>query len=288
LVKVGSSLIVDREGRISIGLFGNLIDQISQLVRQGRQVILVSSGSIALGKHILGQRKAGRAGTDRECAAAGQMKIMAVYDYLFQLKGVPASQILLANDDFFVEERRNNLRGTIENLLHHGVVPVLNENDVTTHRNGDRVMLYDNDSLASLISVTLDVELAILLTDVDGLHKFPPGCNVQENPVIHTYTSDLELDLNGKSSVGRGGMASKIESARLAANSSNPAMKAVVIANGHRPDTISRIMRGELVGTLFVRDPSPPGLQREHCRATVPGIAARCRDFPFETPVERD
>eukprot|EP01118_Nematostelium_gracile_P018151 TRINITY_DN797_c0_g1_i1.p1 TRINITY_DN797_c0_g1~~TRINITY_DN797_c0_g1_i1.p1 ORF type:complete len:741 (+),score=180.87 TRINITY_DN797_c0_g1_i1:137-2359(+) len=267
LVKVGSSLIVDSEGRICISLFGNLIDQVSRLVKDGKQIILVSSGSIALGKQILRSQNMGRNPTDREAAAAGQMKIMAVYDYLFQLKGVPASQILLANDDFFVEPRINNLKGTIDNLLHHGVIPVLNENDVTTYHNG-KMMLLDNDSLASMISIILGVEVTILLTDVDGLFKYPPN-QVPEhmNEIIHTFSRQLEFDLNGKSSVGRGGMASKIDAAYMAVNAANSNTKAVIIASGHRPNTIHRIVGGELVGTLFMREKHTTVLTNEICKA---------------------
>lgn len=253
LIKVGSSLVVDSEGYPNIRLLAHVIEQICALIKAGKQVIFVSSGSIALGRQILSHEalKMGqRVPFPRECAATGQMKIMSMYDTFFGLKGIPASQILVCNDDFLVPERKQSLRETIEGLIEANVVPVLNENDVTSHR-GEASTLLDNDSLSALICSTVDVELAILLTDVDGLFTHPP--DHKDSRMIHTFHEDIELHCEGKSSVGRGGMASKIEAAKNAVNLS-PSTRAVVIASGHKEDAILKIVRGELLGTLFLKD----------------------------------
>jgi len=271
LIKVGSSNVIDGDGKISIGLCAHLVDQICDLVKRGKQVIFVSSGSIALGRSILKQQRNERTPSDRECAAAGQMKMMGMYDYLFQVKGVPASQILLSNDDFLIPERQKNLHSTLENLLAAGVVPVLNENDVTTFVQGT-AMLWDNDSLASLVSILLDVDLTILLTDVDGLFTHHPS-NPQAQ-MIYTYSPSMNVQLIGKSSVGRGGMESKINAALLVVNSSNPSNKAVVIANGRKNGTISSIVNGELIGTLFLR-PHHEAIQSVNCQSQPKETSAK-------------
>eukprot|EP01103_Thecamoeba_quadrilineata_P014444 TRINITY_DN4316_c0_g2_i2.p1 TRINITY_DN4316_c0_g2~~TRINITY_DN4316_c0_g2_i2.p1 ORF type:complete len:633 (-),score=137.13 TRINITY_DN4316_c0_g2_i2:58-1956(-) len=182
---------------------------------------------------------------------------MGLYEMLFLHKQVSCSQILLTDQDFLSQEKKENLRSTISTLLSLGIVPVLNENDVistrkTPIRDENNAIFWDNDSLAALVSKELSVDLMILLSDVEGLYKKMPGEN-QRPEIIHTYVPGSEesskIAIGTKSRVGRGGMQAKIDAAVGALQY----VKAVVVASGYNLDTIKRVLKGELVGTLFTK-----------------------------------
>lgn len=264
LIKIGTSVVINTDGRVALGRLGNLVEQIVKLHRADKQVILVSSGAIGVGNLKIQQSLLktiplknhidGTVSIDTQsnsvCAATGQSGLMALYEMLFGHKQVTCSQILLTEMDLHSKEKRKNLRETISTLLSLGIVPIVNENDVLGPQRAnphDKALFWDNDSLACLLSKELDVELMIILSDVDGIYKRIPEGN-QKPEIIHTFIPGVtEVKLGDKSKFGRGGMQSKLESAITALDH----VRAVVIANGYKLNTISQIAEGNVVGTLL-------------------------------------
>lgn len=272
LVKVGTGVVTQPDGSIALGRLGNVVEQIAALLRDSKQVILVSSGAVGVGKRKLRQqallsttlRSHVNYKTDpsselnqRGCAAAGQSGMMALYDIMFGQKDVTCSQVLVTDDDFKNDERRSNLKNTVEGLLKLGIVPILNENDAIStmkrrkESNESEYLFFDNDSLASLVSAELGVELMILLSDVEGLYRLPPSPE-RKPEVIYTFDPSREFTIGKKSNVGRGGMKAKTEACIDAVNRG---VRSVLICSGHLPDTVIKAVNGERVGTLFVSDP---------------------------------
>jgi glutamate 5-kinase len=190
------------------------------------------------------------------CAAIGQSRLMALYDDAFDRLGCPIAQVLLTEDDFRDATRHNNLRATLDALLTLGVIPIVNENDTVSTEELDRPaesanrerIFGDNDKLSALLMKHIGADLLVLLTDVDGLydrHPSRPGATVLEGvEVIDEQILALASGGNGR---GRGGMISKLESARIVVRAGKP----VIIANGRTPQVLERIAAGESVGTHF-------------------------------------
>lgn len=255
LVKAGTGVLTDNRGCVSLGRFGHLVEQIAELKAQGKEVMLVSSGAVAMGRQKLQESIAPPSLKSSACAAAGQSGLMALYDSLFRQKDIWCSQILLTDEDFLNAERRANLRDTINELIRLGAVPILNENDVISSRKnakGEDRLFRDNDSLASLVAAETNVDLVVLLSDVDGLYTEPPKKGKRGGNVIDTYTSDVKFTIGAGSSAGRGGMQAKIEAALHAISHG---VFAVVVASGHEPNVITAIVSGAHIGTLFVQHP---------------------------------
>eukprot|EP01116_Phalansterium_solitarium_P019390 TRINITY_DN538_c0_g1_i1.p1 TRINITY_DN538_c0_g1~~TRINITY_DN538_c0_g1_i1.p1 ORF type:complete len:734 (-),score=333.88 TRINITY_DN538_c0_g1_i1:1404-3605(-) len=271
VIKVGTSVVSNEDGSVALDRIGNFVEQISQLLHDGKEVILVTSGAVMMGKRALLQQtivstplRAHVGGKVfnvddprdlRACAAAGQFRLMALYDILFSQKGVQCSQILLTDADFHLPEKRANLRLTLNTLLKLGILPILNENDVVTMRSPTRddvaVAFWDNDSLACLIAAEAGAKLLVLLTDVEGLYKKPPAKD-RKNEVIHTYIPETEFKIGSLSKAGRGGMQAKIDAAL---NAVKQGVTTVVIASGYMPNVCLKIIGGERIGTLFTQHP---------------------------------
>ena len=184
LIKAGTSVITHSNGTIALSRIAFIVEQIVRLVRdRGVSVVLVSSGSIGIGKQKLGHHLSPQFEKSdifmRSFAATGQSGLMGIYDYFFSHYKIQCAQILVTDADFLIDERRNNLKKTVETLLSYNVVPILNENDVistrkTPYRESEGKQLkivWDNDSLACLVSIECKMDLTVLLTDVDGLYK---------------------------------------------------------------------------------------------------------------------
>ncbi|CAE7660889.1 P5CS1, partial [Symbiodinium microadriaticum] len=231
----------------------------AQLARAGKEVVVVASGAVGIGKQVLGQRTPDNAEDDdvtlghksykSACAAAGQLGLTALYSSMFEQYGVTSSQLLLTSSDFSSPEKCSNVKEIMEQLLRHGIVPLLNENDALTaiHKEPASKTFSDNDSLAALVAGYLKAELLILLTDVDGLYDRPPSHPGAR--IISTFHAKAGFEIGEKSSQGRGGMAAKIEAAVKATETG---VQAVVIASGRNSETISKILNGENCGTLFL------------------------------------
>jgi len=248
VVKIGSALItgdgkgLDREG------LRNWVDQLSDLLDQGHEIVLVSSGAVAEGMSRMGWSSRPSALHELQAAAAiGQMGLVQAWESCFQRRGRHTAQVLLTHDDLSNRRRYLNARGTLLTLVSLGVVPVVNENDTVAN---DELRFGDNDSLAALVANLIEAELMVLLTDQSGLFDADPRFNPDARLVPIALAGAEELDgMAGATggSLGRGGMSTKVRAARLAARSGTT----TVIAGGREPDVLRRLAQGESVGTLL-------------------------------------
>jgi glutamate 5-kinase len=249
VVKIGSQVLCDPRGALNRQVLASLVDQLSDLSGQGHQLLLVSSGAVAAGSGIAGDRLA-RIGDPvvrkQVLAATGQVRLMETYRGLFERHGLTVAQVLTSKSDFQTRHHYLNMRGCIEALLGAGVVPVVNENDVVATT---ELMFTDNDELAGLLAGMVNADLLCLLTTVPGVLDGDP-----EDPAAHCiaiWDDSLhqieEIVQRGTSALGRGGMHSKLamslKTARLGTG--------VVIANGSEPDILLRIVGEGGVGTYF-------------------------------------
>lgn len=257
VVKLGTNVIMRPDGRVALGLLCGLVEQIAALRAQGIEVLVVSSGSIGLGMERLGLRERPTAVAQvQACAAIGQSRLMALYDDAFDRLGCPIAQVLLTEDDFRDPVRHANLRATLDALLTLGVIPIVNENDTvstieldrpTESRQRERIF-GDNDKLSALLLKHIGGDLLVLLSDVDGLYDrnpAEPGAMVIDR--VEAINERILALAEGSNGRGRGGMISKLESARIVLH----AGKQVIIANGRTPQVLVRIIAGEAVGTHF-------------------------------------
>jgi glutamate 5-kinase len=249
VVKVGSSLVTN-EGK---GLDAQAIDawcrQLAALVRQGREVVMVSSGAIAEGMKRLGWATRPKELHELQAAAAvGQMGLAQIYETSLRAQGLGSAQVLLTHADLADRERYLNARSTLLTLLGLGVIPVINENDTVVT---DEIKFGDNDTLGALVANLVDADALVILTDQKGLYSADPR-KVPDARFIHEAeagTPELEQMAGGAgSSIGKGGMITKILAAKRAARSG----ASTVIAWGREPDVLLRLSGGESIGTLLV------------------------------------
>ena len=259
VVKVGSSLVTDDGCGLNRDLIGAWAAQIARLVRGGRQVALVSSGSIAEGMGELGWRDRPQTlHTLQAAAAVGQMGLMQGYRQAFAGHGVTTAQVLLTHEDFRDRQRYLNARATLTALLELGVAPVINENDTVST---DEIQLGDNDTLAAQVANLLDAGLLLILTNQEGLFERDPARDANARLIHAADTDDALLDeAAGPSSgeLGRGGMITKVAAARCAALSG----ASTIIASGREPQVIERIASGERIGTLIKAAGQPLALRK--------------------------
>ena len=249
VVKVGSSTLT-RDGELRTRKFSDLSNQIAGLVEARRQVVLVSSGAIAVGSHRLAWTKPGRSIPAMQAAAAvGQIGLIELYQRRFARKGIQVAQVLLTRAGLEDRERFLNARHTLNELLRLGVVPIVNENDTVAT---DEIRFGDNDNLSAQIVNLIAADLLVILTDVDGLHVETPTAGQPKPPlfdVIEEITPEIEEAAQGSSNAfGRGGMITKLEAARSAGRSG----AATVVCNGAARDVLTRLAAGELRGTLVL------------------------------------
>ena len=276
VIKLGTSTVTGTQGELSSERIEPMVQAIANLQTDHRQVILVSSGAVGLGRGWLGLHpsRLKDMATKQACAAVGQSLLMEAYKRLFGAYGVKTAQVLLTEEDFSNWRRYSNLRRTMEKLIGFGVLPIVNENDTVSTAEletvGDRARsaaFSDNDRLAALVMSGLEADALILLTNVDGLlgtetstkHK-PTGSGIRPQliPLISKVTPELRAVASGPSQSGRGGMVTKLEAAEIAMNCGGVA----VIANGNRPETLPRIFAGEPEGTVFLPSGRMKGKRR--------------------------
>jgi glutamate 5-kinase len=266
VVKVGTSTVTGPEGELSQESVKPIVESIARLRLSGRQLVLVSSGAIGLGRGWLGLHRSrlNDLVTKQACAAVGQSLLMNAYKDLFSACGIKIAQVLLTEDDFSNWRRYSNLRRAMERLLEFGVLPIANENDTVSTTElesvptgGRKPAFSDNDRLAALVMSGLDADALVLLTNVDGFLKSSPherhgsshsGPHAKIIPVVEEVTRELRALAAGPSGGGRGGMLTKIEAAEIAMNCGGTA----IIANGQKRDILDRIFAGEDVGTTFL------------------------------------
>jgi glutamate 5-kinase len=249
VVKVGTNVLTRADGTLEPARVQGLADQLHRLRQTGRKVALVSSGAIGAGVGRLGL---GRRPSDlrqlQACAAVGQTFLMRAYEDCLARHGIPTAQLLLTAGDFDNRARYLNARNTIVTLLEWGCLPIINENDTVSVA---EIRFGDNDHLAALVTNLLQAPLLILLSVVDGLYSADPGTDplaslVSTVPVIDGTV--LEKAGTGKSTLGSGGMRSKLRAARLA----TVAGESVLLANGSLPGVLDALFRAEPIGTLFL------------------------------------
>jgi glutamate 5-kinase len=257
VVKLGTNVIMRTDGKVALGLLCGLVEQIAELRAQGIEVLVVSSGAVGLGAERLGLIERPIAVEQiQACAAVGQSRLMALYDDAFDRLGCRIAQVLLTEDDFRDPLRHANLRATLDELLKLGVIPIVNENDTVSTMELDRPaesiarerIFGDNDKLSALLMKHIDADLLVLLSDVDGLYDRSPGePGATVLAAVEVIDDDVLALAHGGNGRGRGGMISKLESARIVLE----AGKKVVIANGRAPLVLERIVAGDAVGTRF-------------------------------------
>lgn len=243
VVKVGTRVLVDETGKPDPERVFALVDGVSKAHKAGYSMVLVSSGAIAAGIEALGKKTRPKSLPELQMAAAvGQTRLMSLYNNLFIKNGIQTGQILVTNDLLKVEERRNNAKNTLLNLINHRIVPIINENDTVST---EEITFGDNDFLAALCSILIEADALILLTMTDGLRD-----NAGERvPFIERMSDDiLALDRGANGQLSTGGMKSKLLSASKAAKAGIP----VIIADGQKKCIIRDVIAGEDTGTLIV------------------------------------
>ena len=255
VIKLGTNILRNSDGNVSLPRIFSFIEDISSLVKSGKEVIVITSGAVGLGKKRLSLESTEGTALKQACAAIGQGKLMSIYEEGFDTYGLVAAQILLTEDDFSIRTRYLSLRTTLNKLLELGTVPVINQNDtVTTIEIAPgcedmQVAFSDNDKLSALVASELDADLLVILSDIDGLFN----ANPKENPnakiirEVPEVTNDIMALAQGVSSGGRGGMATKLEAARMVTRFGGK----MLIANGTIPFIIRKIFAGEEYGTMF-------------------------------------
>lgn len=246
VVKIGSRALVQRNGRPDTRRMAALVDDIATLCRAGREVVVVSSGAIACGLQALGMKKRpADLPTLQMAAAVGQSRLMAAYDLHFSKKKCRIGQVLLTHDDLEHRRRHLNARNSMLKLLEHGVIPIVNENDVVSV---DEIKFGDNDALASRTAMLVEAGLLVLLTTVNGFRATDAKGRSRKVDFLPGVTSETLSHAKGKGSAfSTGGMASKLTSAAEAARMGIP----VVIANGRQDGILQKIVAGANVGTLI-------------------------------------
>lgn len=254
VVKIGSALLTGGGRGLDKDAIVGWVGQIAALCRQGREVVLVSSGSVAEGMSRLGWKTRPKSLHELQAAASvGQMGLVQTYESMFQAHELKTAQILLTHDDLSDRQRYLNARGTLITLLNLGVVPVINENDTVAT---DEIRFGDNDTLAALVANSLEADLLVILTDQCGLFERDPTVDPSARLVNRASINDPGLsDMVGesRSGLGRGGMITKLRAARLAARSG----AATVIASGREREVLTRLVSGAELGTFLVPDTDP-------------------------------
>ena len=247
VVKLGTGVLTDSRKQPDLAQMEQLVAQMVEQRRGGREIVLVSSGAVGAGMGALGfHKRPGELAELQACAAVGQSRLMAIYDKLFGAHGLAVAQILLTHDDLQHHERHLNARNTLVTLLDRGIVPIINENDVVSFT---ELKFGDNDTLSALVASLLPADLLLILTTVDGVLENFGKANPRTIPVIERVDEALERGAGGTTSATAvGGMASKIQAAKIAMRSGIP----LVIASGRKKRILARVVAGEEEGTLFV------------------------------------
>ena len=257
VIKIGSSSLMHKDtGRLNLRKIEKLVRTLVDLKKSGKDVILVSSGAIAVGRTAIGlHERPDELPVKQACAAIGQAKLMMVYQKIFAEYSAIAAQVLMTKTTVVNDTSRKNAENTFNELLKLGAIPIVNENDTVSTYEIKQVQTFgDNDRLSAIVTSIVGADMLILLSDIDGLYTDDPNSNPDAKFIDQVDKIDDNLLDMGKttsgSSVGTGGMATKLIAARIATSSGAD----MVIANGNNIDNITGIMAGEDVGTLFVSD----------------------------------
>lgn len=281
VIKLGTAVLMREGGGIALSRFYSFVEDIARLIHSGKEVLLVTSGAVGLGFRSLGlEKKPKELPAKQACAAVGQGRLMALYSDAFAAMDVITAQVLLTEDDFANRKRYLNLRSTINTLLEFKALPIINENDTVAtaelealHGVHKKVNFGDNDKLSALVASKVEADVLVILTDVDGLYTADPRTDKDAKlvPVVEHITAELEAQFTGSAKpgggteLGRGGMRTKLEAARVATQSGC----ATVIAGGKEPGIIAKVFAAENKGTIFLPGAAMTGKLRWIAFATT-------------------
>ena len=254
VVKLGTGVLTDVRKQPDLAQMEQLVAQMAGQRNAGKELVLVTSGAVGAGMGVLGyDKRPVEVAELQACAAVGQSRLMATYEKLFSAFGLAVAQVLLTHDDLQHHERHLNARNALVTLLSRGVVPIINENDVVSIT---ELKFGDNDKLSALVASLLPADLLVILTTVDGVIENFGKANPQTISLIDRIDARIEKMAGGTdSATAVGGMASKIQAAKIVMRSGIP----LVIASGRKKSVLEQIMAGGEQGTLFV--PQPARLQ---------------------------
>lgn len=249
VVKIGSSTVTDENGMFNEKLLRGIVKQVSSLMAEVREVVIVSSGAMAAGRGRIGREK-GLSITEKQVlAAVGQGLLMRTYESLFEEYGLTVGQVLLTRDDLGSPKRSALCKDTLEAMLKRGIIPIINENDTVAV---EEIRFGDNDTLSARVAVLIGADLLIMLTDTDGFYDKDPRLLPDARLITTIRDIDPEILAMAQGShnvdVGTGGMITKVWAANMALQHGIP----TVIANGSKPEVLTLILEGHLIGTLFV------------------------------------
>jgi glutamate 5-kinase len=260
VIKVGSSLVTNEGRGIDHGAVARWAAEIAQLTHAGKSIVLVSSGAIAEGMQRLGWSTRPRAIHDLQAAAAvGQMGLVQAYETAFAEYGLHTAQVLLTHEDLSDRRRYLNARTTLTTLLGLRVIPVINENDTVTT---DEIRFGDNDTLGALVTNLIEADVLVLLTDQQGLYTADPRTDAAATLVATARAGDADLERmagGAGSAIGLGGMLTKVLAAKRAARSG----ATTIIACGREPDVLTRLGRGERLGTTLIAERTSLGARKQ-------------------------
>ena len=260
VIKIGSALLTNNGAGLDRNAIDGWVDQIADLLLQGKEVVLVSSGAIAEGIVRLGwQQRPDSIHELQAAAAVGQMGLIQAYESSFQRFDRLTAQILLDHDDMASRQRYLNARGVLQTLMSLTVVPIVNENDTVVT---DEIRFGDNDSLAALVANLIDADMLVILTDKDGLYSANPDLEPDARLISQAMATDVSLDaLAGGSSgmLGRGGMVTKLQAARLAARSGC----STIIVGGRNANILHQVATGDEVGTMLSAGQKPLAARKQ-------------------------
>lgn len=254
--KFGTNVLRNDDKEISLSRIYSFIEEISKLHKEGREIIIVTSGAVGLGAKKLNADSQESLAVKQACAAVGQCQLMSIYENGFGKYSINTAQVLLSEDDFSNRIKYLSLSNVLNTLLDLKVIPVINQNDTvsTTELEYNENPLYgvsfsDNDKLSALVASKLEADLLVILSDVNGLYDDNPKQNPNANLIgtVDEITEEIENFAKSASTGGRGGMITKLEAAKVVTHSGG----FVIIANGKTPQIIKKIFSGEKTGTMF-------------------------------------
>jgi glutamate 5-kinase len=275
VLKFGTALLTSGQGQLDAVFMSNLAAQVAALRGEGYEILIVSSGAVAAGRHKLGlsresTRELKGIPLKQVLAAVGQSRLMKTYEELFEPYNITVAQALLTRSGLMERSGYLNARNTLLALLEMGIIGIINENDVVAVEELEEARFGDNDNLSAMVANLVDADLLLILTDIAGLYTADPhrnasACLISE---VKDITPEIEAAASGpQSRASTGGMITKIEAAKLACSSG----VTVVIASGREPDVITRLAHGEGIGTRFL----PSGKRESRARWMIAGLCSR-------------
>ncbi|HEX9896883.1 MAG TPA: glutamate 5-kinase [Dehalococcoidales bacterium] len=252
VAKFGTSLLTAGSNKLNQDKMSDLVNQLAKLHRQGVEVVVVTSGAIAAGRERLGLTKRIKGIPYKQVlASVGQGRLMNLYERLFDQHGITVAQALLTKADLLDRHGYLNTRNTLLALLEMGVICIVNENDVVAVDEIEEAVFGDNDNLSAMVANLIDADLLLIMTDIDGLYTADPNKNSDAKliPLVKKIDARIEKLVSGATSgLGTGGMVTKIEAAKMA----TACGVTVAIANGRKPDILTKLVAGESIGTRFL------------------------------------